>query len=263
MSSEQQTFLKKVKNQHQHFLTGYFVGGDPSFEESIKNIKCAVDKGLDAIEIGIPSSDPFLEGEVIKRAHKRTIDHFNCEAHYVAFLKALRAEISVPIWIMGYTADIVHSNLYKVLSKDNLTDGFIIPDITVLDASTLKKELHHVGNQFIPVVNEGMNNEVIMEAVDGCKIVYCQIYKGKTGSAIKSLTTLPSFFQRVRSLTDATLMAGFGVKNAQVARQVLDAGFNGVVVGSEIVRLLEEDRTSLGDFIQDLASCKGNGGADS
>ena len=241
--------------QQRNFLTGYFVAGFPSFEESIQSIKKAVENGLDAVEIGIPSQDPFLEGEVIKRAHKRTISHFHSEEQYIPFLKALRVEINVPIWIMGYAVDIVYTNLYKALCGEQLADGFIIPDLTSLEVKDLKKETN-----LIPVINEDMDEEQLREAVSGCDIVYCQIYNGKTGSEIKSLTTLPNFCRRVRGLTNATLMAGFGVKTSQVVEEVFQTGFDGVVVGSEIVRIIETGNSSaLVDFIQELAICKGKG----
>jgi tryptophan synthase alpha chain len=256
VSPAQETLLKKVKNKKQNFITGYFVGGDPDVTKSIQLIKEAVASGLDAVEIGIPSKKPFLEGEVIKRAHKRSIQHFLEDKQYVYFLQALRAEIFVPIWIMGYAEDIIYTGLYKKLIKEKCLDGLIIPNLLLFELVELKKELANTGVQVIPVINNGMSDTRLKAAVENSNIVYCQIYQGKTGSEIKDLTTLPQFHEKIRKFTNAALMAGFGVKTPILAKRVFEAGFDGVVVGSEIVRIIEENAKELSPFIESLSAVK-------
>ncbi|WP_240035165.1 tryptophan synthase subunit alpha [Neobacillus notoginsengisoli] len=246
-----------MRNQKQTFLAGYFVAGDPGVTESIQYMKAAVREGLDVIEVGIPSGNPFLEGEVISRAHGRIISDFETEQDTLDFLAALRKEVEVPIWIMGYSNDVVKSGLYKDIFAQNLADCFIIPDLPLQEALELKRELP---GRLIPVINDGMADTEITQYVDGCPVVYCQIYRGKTGSVIPDFSSLPTFRARMRKITDAALMAGFGIKSARDVGQVLGAGFDGVVVGSQIVRLIEKNnQTSYNAFIRVLASMKETG----
>jgi tryptophan synthase alpha chain len=256
VSPAQETLLRKVKHEKQHFITGYFVGGDPNITSSVQLIKEAVASGLDVVELGIPSKNPFLEGEVIKRAHERSIQHFCEYDDYLSFLQVLRREISVPIWIMGYAEDIIHTKLYKKLVDEKYMDGLIIPNLSLMEGNALKRELANTGVQVIPVVNNEMNDSYLSEVLENCNFVYCQIYQGKTGSEIKDFTTLPLFQEKIRKLTNAALMAGFGIKTPIIAKQVLQAGFDGVVVGSEIVRIIEENSKVLSSFIESLVAAK-------
>ncbi|RFU64636.1 tryptophan synthase subunit alpha [Peribacillus saganii] len=259
MSGAQRTFLYKVKQQQERFITGYFVAGDPSVESSIQIITESVRAGLDAIEIGFPSSNPYLEGDVIKRAHARTYSAFCQDEQYsIHFLETLRKEIDVPIWIMGYYADLIRTNFYKKLASSGCMDGFVIPDLNPEEGITLKAELTRNEISVIPVVNYRMPDAELKLAVKDTNIVYCQIYKGITGEEIKDLGSLPSFYRKIRNLTDAVLMAGFGVKNQELAKEVIKSGFDGVVVGSEIVSTVETNEIDkLMVFVKQLSKVKG------
>ncbi|WP_342433390.1 tryptophan synthase subunit alpha [Neobacillus sp. FSL H8-0543] len=245
------------KRKQQTFLTGYFVGGDPDIDTSITYIAEAVRNGMDAVEVGIPSMNPFLEGDVITRAHSRAYPHFHEAAQITSFLQKLKGQIDVPIWAMGYYQDVIQSGLYKELTKNQLVDGFIIPDLPLHEALALRKELSSYNVSVIPVINNEMSDSELGIALQDADLVYCQIYQGKTGTNIADLNELPSFYRRIRSLTYAILMAGFGVKSAVLAEQVWNCGFEGVVVGSEIVRLVEtQNQNELTSFIQELSKAK-------
>ncbi|OLO39193.1 tryptophan synthase subunit alpha [Alkalihalophilus pseudofirmus] len=253
MMASQKNLIDKVKNDHEAFLTGYFVAADPSVGDSIDIIKKAVAAGLDVIEIGIPSKDPFLEGDVIRRAHNRTRKHFNKIVQFIDFLIKLRHEIHVPIWIMGYSAEVVDSNLYIEIAQKNLASAFIIPDISKENLSKVRKELKQWNTEMIPVINNHMSEEDIVFASQDCSIIYCQMHAGKTGTDLKNLDTLPLFEKKIRKLSNATLMAGFGIKNANLVREIIACGFDGVVVGSEIVKTMEKEPTEkLIEFIHQL-----------
>jgi tryptophan synthase alpha chain len=249
--------LNLNKSKQQTFLTGYFVGGDPDFDTSITYITEAVRNGIDAVEVGIPSMNPYLEGDVITRAHSRAYPDFHETAQISSFLQKLKGQIEVPIWAMGYNQDVIQSGLYKELAAKRLVDGFIIPDLPLHKALALRKELSRYHVSVIPVINNGMSDSELGIALQDADLVYCQIYQGKTGTNIANLNELPSFYRRIRSLTDAVLMAGFGVKSAALAEQVWNCGFEGVVVGSEIVRLVEtQDQNKITTFIQELSKAK-------
>lgn len=250
-SHTSQTYLPKP------FLTGYFVCGHPTFEKSIELIEASVNAGIDAIEIGIPSNDPYLDGEIIRKAHAHVYDDFNNPNDYIHFLNELRKKVSVPIWIMGYYEDLIKDDLYIKLSKSNTINGFIIPDLSVQNCDAMKKMLHELGVELIPVINHDMSDDTITQYTKDSTITYCQLYKGKTGKAIDSFGNLSAFHQRVRKLTDARLMGGFGIKNAHLTKQVYQSGYDGAVVGSKIVELLDKgNRKELVSFVKELASAK-------
>ncbi|MFC0416431.1 tryptophan synthase subunit alpha [Cytobacillus solani] len=257
MITSQENFFNRVKNDKHPFLTGYFVGGDPDVGSALAYIKQAVANGVDAVEVGIPSENPYLEGEVIKRSHARAYSNFHKKDQILPFFKRLRLEINVPIWVMGYYEDVIKSGLYIDLSIYQIIDGLIIPDLPLDEVIGLRKELNKFNVSVIPVINNGMEDCELEIALKGADLVYCQIHQGKTGTNITNLNELPQFYHKIRSQTEAALMAGFGVKNALLAEQVWNCGFEGVVVGSEIVRMVEmQDKEQFVHFIQGLSSAK-------
>lgn len=257
MITSQENFLNRVKNDKQSFLTGYFVGGDPNVGSALAYVKQAVANGVDAVEIGIPSMNPYLEGEVIKRSHARAYPNFHKKDQILPFFKRLRMEINVPIWVMGYYEDVIKSGLYIDLSIYQIIDGLIIPDLPLDEVIGLRKKLNKFNVSVIPVINNGMEDSELVVALKEADLVYCQIHQGKTGTKITNLNELPDFYHKIRSQTDAALMAGFGVKNASLAEKVWKCGFEGVVVGSEIVRMIEtQDKEQFVHFVQGLSSAK-------
>lgn len=65
---------RSAQERGEALLVGYLVAGDPTIEESLEMIQASAQAGIDIIELGVPSPDPFIDGEVIKRAHKRALD---------------------------------------------------------------------------------------------------------------------------------------------------------------------------------------------
>lgn len=239
------------------FLTGYFVCGHPDQHTCIELITASVQAGLDAIEIGIPSENPHLDGKVIQKAHADVLNNFCKQDDYISFLQELRSKVNVPIWIMGYFNDVIKSDLYMKLAKTNLVNGFIIPDLHLSQADSLSKELNQLGVSLIPVVNNRMSDAELVQLDRQNDLLYCQLYNGKTGKSITNLDYLPTFYKRVRLLANAKLMGGFGIKNGQLASQVYKSGYDGAVVGSEIVRHVEKgSKEDLVAFIGELASSK-------
>lgn len=257
MKSADQTYVEKKTKLPDIFLTGYFVSGHPNQEQCIELITSSVEAGLDAVEIGIPSEDPFLDGEVIKRAHQKVLPYYQKFEEHLSFIKELRKKISTPIWVMGYYKDLMKDELYRRLAEEKLIDGYIIPDLKRKDLVPLQEELKYFSTALIPVVNDSMSDEELSHFADKKELLYCALYSGKTGKSISNFSNLPSFHQRVRNLTNAKLMGGFGIKNKELVQQVYDAGYDGAVVGSEIVRLVEEGtKEELLSFIRELASSK-------
>ena len=257
MAPCQSTNLMNETSLPNPFLTGYFVCGHPTRKQSLELIVAAVNAGMDAVEIGIPSPNPYLDGEVIKQAHSQVLNDFHRDEDYLSFLIDLKEKITVPIWVMGYYQDLMKDDLYLTLAKSKLINGFVIPDLVINDAPALKQRLIHLNVELIPVINHGMSDKELRLHIKNTNLLYCQLYKGKTGKAIQEFSKLPEFYQRVRSLTNAPLMGGFGIKNTQLAKQVYLSGYDGVVVGSKLVSLIKEgDKEDLVLFIQELASAK-------
>ncbi|MEI3605277.1 tryptophan synthase subunit alpha [Pseudogracilibacillus sp. SE30717A] len=249
--------IKRKTELASPFITAYLVGGYPSKEKNIELLKEAEKSGLNAIEIGFPSKAPYMDGETIKQAHKETENIFSDLDDFIDYLKDVRAAISIPIWIMGYVDDLFRDQAYIRLAESSYIDGFIIPDINVDQMNQAQQYLATTGAKFIPVVNNNMSDEEITILAENKEVIYCQLYAGKTGHKLTDTSTFPLFYERMRKLTNAKLMAGFGINSQEIAGKIFEVGYDGIVVGSEFVRIVAtEKEETLYKFIRELVNAK-------
>mgnify|MGYP001263483807 CR=1 FL=1 len=246
-----------VKELPDNFITAYFLAGYPDREKSIEIMERAVKNGVNAIEVGFPSKNPYLDGKIIKNAHLSSENAFSSITDFIDYLKILRSKISVPIWMMGYKDDLLKENAYVKIARSSYVDGFVIPDLTISELTEIQNNHLLQPVEFIPVINYQMSDDDLRTVCDGKKIIYCQLQVGKTGNTFTDLEDLPHFYHKIRNLTDAKLMAGFGIKNGQIAKRIFEVGYDGIVVGSEMVRLVSlEEYEALDDLISELVKSK-------
>ncbi len=239
------------------FITAYLVGGFPTKEENIELLKKAVESGLNAIEIGFPSKNPYMDGETIQQAHRKAIDEFPDLEDFILYLRDVREAISIPIWIMGYVTDLLEEEAYIRLAESSYIDGFIIPDLNEHQMKEAEQKLVSTNAQIIPVINNKMSDKEIRVSAAGKEVIYCQLYAGKTGHELTDTESLPAFYERMRNLSNAKLMAGFGIKSQDIAGKIFEVGYDGIVVGSEFVRLVAaENKAPLYEFIKELVQAK-------
>ena len=103
---------------------------EASSKKTASNAGKAVEAGLNVIEIGFPSKNPYLDGDTIKQAHKEAEGTFSDLDDFILYLKDVREAISIPVWIMGYVSDLLENDTYIKLAASSFIDGFIIPDMT-------------------------------------------------------------------------------------------------------------------------------------
>lgn len=232
------------KKKRQSVLIGYFMAGDPEPAIALDTIQKAVSAGIDILEIGVPSLHPFLDGEVIQRAHRRVLQKNEAISEFtLSFLTKLRQAVTVPIWAMGYERELLHKDLYLQLAERQLIDGLVLPDSSVQDLRRLEKGLQDEKVDVIRFVHSQMDEQELRETVNDATIIYAQLYKGTTGSRLENTAHLKDFYNKITRFTDAKIVAGFGIRDADTARLVADAGYDGVVVGTAFVSKLEKEET--------------------
>jgi len=222
-------------------LIGYLVAGDPSIEESFEMIQASAQAGIDIIELGVPSPDPFVDGAVIQRAHKRSLDAGASPSEGLFGLwSRVRREVARPIWAMGYKQQLVEEGLYRRLAEEKLIDALVLPDCTLEEQIRLQEEVAPAGIDVIRFINSAMDEEEIRRVCDGATVIYAQSYSGTTGDPMASVQGLAELCDRIRPhLPDGLLVAGFGLRSPDRVGKAVQSGFDGAVVGSVLVRCCE------------------------
>ena len=231
---------EKSMAQNEALLIGYFMACDPDFLSSLHIIKEAVTAGIDALEIGVPSLSPVLDGDIIRRSHERVMKKGEyTNKVFLRFMEKLRTEIDVPVWAMGYRHDLLEGGLYTELTRRRLIDGIVLPDCPPAVLNQIDMEINRYGIDVIRFVHPLMNDPELQETIANASIVYVQLYQGTTGDPMIRQEGIEDIYERIRKFSSATVLAGFGIRTPEKVRTIVNYGFDGVVVGSAFVARLE------------------------
>ena len=214
-------------------LISYVTTGYPDKNFTVDLIYTLKEAGSDAIELGIPFSDPVADGPEIQEANKRALERgFKLNDLFEVSEKV--AEDIDTYW-MGYFNNFYHKG-YDFMArkaKDFGVRGFIIPDLPYEEAVIYEDEF-----PLISFVAPTDSKERIKKILKNPKeFIYMVAYAGITGAEKKE--DLSEIIHTVKETTDTPLFIGFGV-NEKTAREKSE-GVDGVIVGSAFVKILLEE----------------------
>jgi tryptophan synthase alpha chain len=220
----------------------YVTGGLPGVDAEL--LRGLAVTGPDAIEVGIPFSDPVMDGPVIQEASQRALEGGARLERIVSEIRA--AAIDVPVAVMTYLNPVLALGFERFLDVlDGAVSGAIIPDLPVDEAdSWLAAAPPEFATVFLAA--PGTSKERLARVAETSRgFVYCLSTYGVTGERASLDTAARSLVESLRPHTDTPLLVGVGIGTPEAATEA--CGFaDGVVVGSALVRpLLEGDRSGM------------------
>ncbi|MDG2070788.1 MAG: tryptophan synthase subunit alpha [Pseudomonadales bacterium] len=238
-------------------LLAYLVAGDPDKEITVDLMHAMVASGADAIELGVPFSDPEAEGPVIQLAHERALANQVSLADCFNMLAKFRErDQQTPVILMGYLNPI-ESMGYDVFAERSAAagaDGMIIVNLPPEEASELSGSLqrHDLDLVFLlaPTTTD-TRAEMICDKSSG--FVYYVSLKGTTGAATIDVDDVASKMSRFRLMSSLPVMVGFGIRDGETAAGAGQHA-DGVVVGSAIVDLVAKNATDPARIIEAVSS---------
>ena len=229
--------LEQARAAGRKALVPYLMLGDPDLETSVAVGRAFAEAGADAIELGLPFSDPMADGPVIQAAGNRALRGRLRVADALEAVGRLRAEVACPLAVMCYV-NLVYARGYDGFSEAAAragADGLIIPDIPVEESAVLAESTRRHGMDLVLMVAPTSTEErirAVAEAASG--FVYCVSVAGVTGARADTLARVPDTVRRVRRFTDLPLLVGFGINSPEKAAGAA-AVADGVIVASWIV----------------------------
>lgn len=237
-----------IKHQESKLVT-YLVAGYTNKEEFLKTIEECNRCRADILEIGIPSQNPYSDGDVIKLAHESANKEI---IHSTEYFKAIREAFHKGIWIMGYYDDLIANAAYQPLLEAGVCDAMVIPDMDSEQLFLLKEEAQQYGVNVIGLINPDMSADEVDFVFNHFDIVYHQLYNGPTGSKNTGEEYMQNL-QRALQHPEVTSFAGFGITTKEKAKQLIMQGFDGVVLGTQAIRKLNESRENMLAFLDEVA----------
>lgn len=234
-------------------LACYFSMGDPLFDDAMRDIYAQ--SGVDILELGIPTPDPYLDGPDVGNAMARALagpfDPYRRMAETVAWIAA---DPDRPAGVCMAYPDLDIGRI-DIATLDGL-DGFLIigrdgrADNRQIDRLSADHSIRDCG--LVPLhFGDG-------EAADAARFdgyVMLQAAAGVTGPRAMLDPALGDAIARLRTAKmNSPILAGFGIGTAQQAREAIDLGADGVVIGSMCVRKVLEGPDAIRSFLQEVRS---------
>ena len=228
-------------------LIPYFTAGDPSPENAVPMMHAMVEAGADLIELGVPFSDPMAEGPVIQKAMERALE-FNVSLRDVIAMVAefRQKDQETPVILMGYLnpVEIMGYEEFAKSAANAGVDGLLTVDIPPEEAEDYVKVLEAEGIDRIFLISPTTTDDRIKKINDASGgFLYYVSLKGVTGAGNIDVKAVQDRVSNIRSLTDLPVGVGFGIKDAESAKNIASAA-DAVIVGSAIIKLIEENLDS-------------------
>ena len=232
--------LEERRAQGRKLLVPYIMGGTPDrtgFPEAVR----ALAERSDAVEVGLPYSDPLMDGPVIATAGERAIEAGVGPLETLDMVGTINGE--APCVAMTYYNPIhaIGEGPFCKLARASGISGLIVPDLPFEESAGIRAAAAEEGLAWTPLVAPTSSPERIARIVETATgFVYAVSTLGVTGVRGSLSDRAAGVVKRCRDATDAPVLIGIGVSNAEQAREAASVA-DGVVIGSAIVRLLMDE----------------------
>ncbi|EMA41827.1 tryptophan synthase subunit alpha [Halobiforma nitratireducens] len=241
-------------------LITYITAGDPSLEDTKEYVEALDRGGSDLIELGLPFSEPIAEGSTIQAAINRALAAGTTPEGFFELVEDLETE--APLLVMTYYNMILQYERSEASrasgeravnprdepdvrpfverAADAGLSGIIVPDLPAEEADPLREACNDHGLDLVCIVaptTEGERLERIMSQVSG--FAYVQARLGTTGARANVSVATHDSLARL-SKYDVPKAVGFGVSEGDHAAEIVEAGADGVIVGSALVDIIAE-----------------------
>ena len=245
----------RARSEQRAALVGYLPAGFPDVAGGIDALRTMVDAGCDVIEIGLPYSDPVMDGPTIQAAAQQALDGGVRTTDVLRTVEVV-ASTGTPTLVMTYWNPIERYGVDRFAA--DLANaggaGLITPDITP-DADPAwgrAADAHDLDKVYL--VAPSSTDERIAMTTAACRgFVYATAVMGVTGARTTTSDLAGPLVARTKAVTDLPVGVGLGVSNGDQAAEVA-AYADGVIVGSAFVRVLQQHAGDTGAGLRALAA---------
>lgn len=230
----------------------FITAGDPDLATSRELILRMQKAGADLIEIGLPFSDPVAEGPIIQRATMRALANGVTTDAIFDMLRSIKSEVTVPLAIMTYINPIFTYGAAKFMEQCNETGvcAIIVPDLPYEEKHEIYEECAAHNIKLISLIALTSEARLAKIAKEAEGFLYCVSSLGVTGVRDTLTTDIGAIISKVKQITDVPCMIGFGISTPQQAKQMSEIS-DGVIVGSAIVKIIEEHGINSPDYVEE------------
>ncbi|TCP44076.1 tryptophan synthase subunit alpha [Rhodovulum marinum] len=248
-----------LRAENRKAFVAYVMAGDPDYDTSLDLVKGLPGAGVDIIELGMPFTDPMADGPTIQLAGQRALEAGQTLQKTLDMARAFReGDDTTPIVMMGYYNPIYNRGVDRFLAdaREAGIDGLIVVDLPPEEDDELCIPAQKVGLNFIRLATPTTDDKRLPKVLQNTSgFVYYVSITGITGAAAAEASDVGPEVARIKAKTDLPVIVGFGIRTPETAEAIAGVA-DGAVVGSAIVKLVEEGRPvpEILDYVAGLAA---------
>ena len=240
-----ENLFAQLKDRKEGAFVPFVTLGDPSVEQSLKIIDTLIEAGADALELGIPFSDPLADGPTIQEATLRAFAAGVTPSQCFEMLALIRQKHpTIPIGLLMY-ANLVFSKgideFYAQCEKVGV-DSVLVADVPVEESAPFRTAAlrHNIAPIFIcpPNADEELLRQI---ASYGRGYTYLLSRAGVTGAENRAALPLHHLVEKLKQYDAPPSLQGFGISAPEQVAGAIEAGAAGAISGSAIVKIIEKN----------------------
>lgn len=241
MSRLTESFARAKAEKRGHLVI-YITAGDPDLETTAALVPALADAGADAVELGVPFSDPLADGPIIQAAAQRALERGCTVRGVLDCVVEIRRQTDIPLVFMTCYNPVLQMGpeAFAQAASAAGADGVLMTDLPPAEAGEWVELINGSGLQSVFLVAPASTPERVELATRlTTGFVYCVSRPGVTGVRDELPAEVTDLVARIRTTTDKPVAVGFGISRAEHVRQVCEVA-DGAIVGSAMVRTIAE-----------------------
>lgn len=251
-----QTF-KKLAEKNEGAFIPFVIIGDPNAEQSFAVIKTLIDSGADALELGMPFSDPSADGLTIQMAALRALKaNTNTDVclNIIAKVRAYAPDLAIGLLLYGnlvFARGI--NNFYRDVAKAGV-DSVLIADLPIRESVPFRQAAIANGVAPIFIAPPNANEDTLQKVAEyGAGYTYVLSRVGVTGTETEAEMTGHKLIHILEKYQAAPCVIGFGISKPEHVKAALATGANGAISGSAVVKVIEKNLDDNDKMLEELA----------
>lgn len=233
--------FRELTSKNRPALICFIVGGYPTIAHSEQIVSSLVKAGADMIEIGIPFSDPIADGPTIQNAYNTALKNGVTPQKCLHMCANLRKKFpNLPLLIMTYSNIVYKVGLEKFIKLSRLhgVDGFILPDMAIMESDAYVKVASDHGLATIFLASPNSNKQRIEQIMNVCSgFIYVVSIFGITGTRLRYEKYTFHNIRKIKKITQGRIpiAVGFGISRPDQIVSIVESGADAVILGSSLI----------------------------
>lgn len=252
-----QSMFERLEQDKQGAFIPFVTLGDPDLDTSFDIICTLVEAGADALELGIPFSDPIADGPTIQAANIRALEQpINTQKCLDLIAKVRDRFADVPIGLLLYSNLVMAKGITKFyqLAKDAGVDSILVADVPVRESKPFRLAAKEAGIDPVFIVPPNVSDDTLRQIASYSRgYTYLLSRSGVTGAEAKAQMPASTMIAKIREYQAAPPVLGFGISSPAQVSEAITSGAAGAISGSAVVKIIEENLQDKPQMLKSLS----------